>query len=127
MGIKYRVGIMPGPWPPGRDGQFLFDLAEFCERSDIDSIWLSDRLSSPVPVPEVMTSLAAIAARTQKLKFGPRARAALPHPGGGGEGDGHRGLALARAPLPRRGRGGGAAARVRCLGRALQGARPAHR
>ena len=63
MGIKYRVGIMPGPWPPGRDGQFLFDLAEFCERSDIDSIWLSDRLSSPVPVPEVMTSLAAIAAR----------------------------------------------------------------
>jgi probable F420-dependent oxidoreductase len=72
MSIKYRVGIMPGPWPPGRDsGQFLFDLAEFCERSDIDSIWLSDRLSSPVPVPEVMTSLAAIAARTQKLKFGP--------------------------------------------------------
>jgi probable F420-dependent oxidoreductase len=72
MGIKYRVGIMPGPWPAGREGgQFLFDLAEFCEKSDIDSIWLSDRLSSPVPVPEVMTSLAAIAARTQKLKFGP--------------------------------------------------------
>jgi probable F420-dependent oxidoreductase len=72
MGIKYRVGIMPGPWPPGREGgQFLFDLADFCEKSDIDSIWLSDRLSSPVPVPEVMTSLAAIAARTQKLKFGP--------------------------------------------------------
>jgi len=72
MGIKYRVGIMPGPWPAGREsGQFLFDLAEFCEKSDIDSMWLSDRLSSPVPVPEVMTSLAAIAARTQKLKFGP--------------------------------------------------------
>ena len=72
MSIKYRIGIMPGPWPPGPDsGQFLFDLADFCEKSDIDSIWLSDRLSSPVPVPEVMTSLAAIAARTQKLKFGP--------------------------------------------------------
>ena len=72
MSIKYRVGIMPGPWPPGRDSaQFLFDLAELCETSDIDSIWLSDRLSSPVPVPEVMTSLAAIAARTEKLKFGP--------------------------------------------------------
>ncbi|HZV96142.1 MAG TPA: TIGR03619 family F420-dependent LLM class oxidoreductase, partial [Candidatus Nitrosocosmicus sp.] len=37
----------------------------------IDSIWLSDRLSSPVPVPEVMTTLAAIAARTTTLKFGP--------------------------------------------------------
>src|SRR6266508_1905105 len=72
MGIKYRVGIMPGPWPAGREsGQLLFDLAEFCEKSDIDSIWLSDRLSSPLPVPEIMTSLAAIAARTQKLKFGP--------------------------------------------------------
>ena len=72
MTIKYRIGIMPGPWPPGREsGQFLFTLAEFCEASDIDSIWLSDRLSSPAPVPEVMTSLAAIAARTQKLKFGP--------------------------------------------------------
>jgi probable F420-dependent oxidoreductase len=41
------------------------------ERSDVDSIWLSDRLSSPVPVPEVMTTLAAIAARTTRLKFGP--------------------------------------------------------
>ena len=72
MSIKYRIGIMPGPWPPGRESaQFLFDLADLCETSDIDSIWLSDRLSSPVPVPEVMTSLAAIAARTQKLKFGP--------------------------------------------------------
>ena len=72
MAIKYRIGIMPGPWPTGREsGQFLFTLAEFCEKSDIDSIWLSDRLSSPAPVPEVMTSLAAIAARTQKLKFGP--------------------------------------------------------
>ena len=72
MTIKYRIGIMPGPWPPGREsGQFLFTLTEFCEASDIDSIWLSDRLSSPAPVPEVMTSLSAIAARTQKLKFGP--------------------------------------------------------
>src|SRR6266511_1694815 len=72
MAITYRIGIMPGPWPPGREsGLFLFTLAEFCEKNDIDSIWLSDRLSSPAPVPEVMTGLAAIAARTQKLKFGP--------------------------------------------------------
>jgi probable F420-dependent oxidoreductase len=63
---------MPGPWPAGPEsGQFLYTLADFCEKSDIDSIWLSDRLSSTAPVPEVMTSLAAIAARTEKLKFGP--------------------------------------------------------
>src|SRR5260370_27764588 len=66
------MGIRPGPWAGGKDGgEFLFPLGDFCEKSDIDSIWLSDRLSSPAPVPEVMTSLAAIAARTQKLKFGP--------------------------------------------------------
>jgi probable F420-dependent oxidoreductase len=72
MTIKYRVGIMPGPWPPGRDGAaFLWTLCDMLEPSDVDSIWLSDRLSSPAPVPEVMTTLAAIAARTTRLKFGP--------------------------------------------------------
>ncbi len=74
MEIKYRIGIMPGPWPPGPDGAaFLWELVEFCERSGIDSIWLSDRLSAPVADPrlEVMTTLAAIAARTSRLKFGP--------------------------------------------------------
>lgn len=72
MTIKYRVGIMPGPWPPGRDGAgFLWTLCDMLERSDVDSIWLSDRLSSRAPVPEVMTTLAAIAARTTRLKFGP--------------------------------------------------------
>ncbi|HYB41239.1 MAG TPA: LLM class flavin-dependent oxidoreductase [Candidatus Methylomirabilis sp.] len=72
MEIRYRIGIMPGPWPAGRDGvDFLWTLTEFLEQSGIDSIWLSDRLSSPAPVPEVMTTLSAIAARTRKLKFGP--------------------------------------------------------
>ena len=72
MTIKYRIGIMPGPWPAGREGaDFLWSLCDLCQRTGIDSIWLSDRLSSPVPVPEVMTTLAAIAARTTTLKFGP--------------------------------------------------------
>jgi len=72
MEIKYRIGIMPGPWPAGPGGAgFLWELVELCERSAIDSIWFSDRLSSPLPVPEAMTTLAAIAARTVRLKFGP--------------------------------------------------------
>jgi probable F420-dependent oxidoreductase len=72
MEIKYRIGVMPGPWPAGRESAaFLWSLCDFLERSELDSIWLSDRLSSPMPVPEVMTTLAAIAARTTKLKFGP--------------------------------------------------------
>lgn len=74
MEIKYRIGIMPGPWPSETDGAgFLWELTDLCERSAIDSIWLSDRLSSPIrdPRPEVMTTLSAIAARTSRLKFGP--------------------------------------------------------
>src|SRR5436309_14314617 len=73
MQIKYRVGVMPGPWPPGPDGaRFLWQLVDLCETTEIDSLWFSDRLSSPMPVPEPMTTLAAVAARTRRLKFGPR-------------------------------------------------------
>src|SRR5262249_34327801 len=36
-----------------------------------DSVWFSDRLSSPTPVLEPMTTMAAVAARTERLKFGP--------------------------------------------------------
>ncbi len=65
---------MPGPWPGGGlDGgrDFLWQLIDLCERTAIDSIWFSDRLSSPLPVLEPMTTMAAVAARTQRLKFGP--------------------------------------------------------
>ena len=73
MQIKYRIGVMPGPWPAGADGNadFFWRFVETCEKSAIDSVWFSERLSSPVPVPEPMTAMAAIAARTTRLKFGP--------------------------------------------------------
>jgi probable F420-dependent oxidoreductase len=72
MKISYRVGVMPGPWPdnaimPGA----LWDVIDLCERTEIDSIWFSERLSSPVPIPEPITTMAAVAARTKRLKFGP--------------------------------------------------------
>jgi len=50
-GNQYRVGICRALAAGRESGQFLFDLAEFCEKSDIDSIWL-ESLSSPVPVPK---------------------------------------------------------------------------
>jgi probable F420-dependent oxidoreductase len=73
MEIKYRIGVMPGPWPGGAAGgpEFLWRLIDLCERTAIDSVWFSDRLSSPTPVPEPMTTMAAVAARTRRLKFGP--------------------------------------------------------
>lgn len=72
MQIKYRVGVMPGPWPAGPEGrEFLWRFIDLCESTAIDSVWFSERLSSPLPVPEPMTTMAAVAARTRRLKFGP--------------------------------------------------------
>src|SRR5438874_6916482 len=74
MQIKYRIGIMPGPWPAGSPGEgvdFFWRLIDLCERTEIDSVWFSDRLSSPLPILEPMTTMAAVAARTRRLKFGP--------------------------------------------------------
>jgi probable F420-dependent oxidoreductase len=66
---KIRIGVMPGPWPEGAAGaDLLWRLAELCERSAIDSLWLSDRLLAPTLEP--LTALAAAAARTRRLKFG---------------------------------------------------------
>src|SRR3989449_5510856 len=46
-------------------------MIETCERTEIDSLWYSERLSSPLPVLEPMIAMAAVAARTRRLKFGP--------------------------------------------------------
>lgn len=70
--IKYRVGVMPGPWPAGDQGrELLWRFIDVCEQSEIDSVWFSERLSSPLPVLEPMTTMAAVATRTRRLKFGP--------------------------------------------------------
>ena len=37
MRIKYRIGVMPGPWPPGpgrRD--FFWHFVELCEKCEFD-------------------------------------------------------------------------------------------
>jgi probable F420-dependent oxidoreductase len=70
--IKYRIGVMPGPWPAGETGpDFLWRFVDLCETTDVDSLWFSERLSSPLAVLEPMTTMAAVAARTRRLKFGP--------------------------------------------------------
>jgi len=66
---KIRIGVMPGPWPEGpAGGDLLWRLAALCEAGPIDSLWLSDRLLGPTLEP--LTAIAAVAARTRRLKFG---------------------------------------------------------
>jgi probable F420-dependent oxidoreductase len=72
MRIKYRIGVMPGAWPAGPGGRDLvWRLVDLCERTDVDSLWFNERLSAPQPVLEPLTTIAAVAARTRRLKFGP--------------------------------------------------------
>src|SRR2546428_9596850 len=72
MRRKARVGTMPGRWPVGWGGvEQLWRLVDLCETSGVAWVWLSDRLSSPVQVLEPLTTMAAVAARTHRLKFGP--------------------------------------------------------
>ncbi len=66
---KIRIGVMPGPWPAGPAAAArLWRLAELCEATAVDSLWLSDRLLAPTLEP--LTALAAVAARTRRLRFG---------------------------------------------------------
>jgi probable F420-dependent oxidoreductase len=72
MRINYRLGVMPGPWPSGAAAAELFwRVVDLCERTDIDSLWFNERLSAPAPVLEPIAAMAAVAARTRRLKFGP--------------------------------------------------------
>ena len=60
---------MPGPWPDGPEAaERLWALTDLCETSAIDSLWLSERLLGPTLEP--LTALAAVAARTARLKLG---------------------------------------------------------
>ena len=58
-------------------GSFPFDTmagfwrwVDLCEEGGIDSLWQSDRIVGPEPVLESLTLMAALAGRTQRLKFG---------------------------------------------------------
>jgi probable F420-dependent oxidoreductase len=65
--IAVGVGIMEYPFQTA-DG--FWRWVDLCEQGGIDSIWQTDRIISRQPILECMTALAAIAGRTQRIKFG---------------------------------------------------------
>ena len=69
MSVKIGVGF--GGWPfPSKDPDHLWEYTDECERLDVDSLWLSDRIVGEAVNVEPMIALSFIAARTKKLKFG---------------------------------------------------------
>ncbi len=65
--IAVGVGIMEYPFQTS-DG--FWRWVDLCEQGGLDSIWQTDRIVSRAPILECMTTLAAIAGRTRRLKFG---------------------------------------------------------
>lgn len=67
MKVRIGIGISTLPFQSGR--AFL-DWVDLCEGSDLDSVWQTDRLISPQPFLEAVSTMAALAGATTRLKFG---------------------------------------------------------
>jgi probable F420-dependent oxidoreductase len=67
MSIRIGAGLAGFPFS---DQAEFWRWVDFCEDSRIDSLWFSERLVSPQPFLEPVSTLAALAGRTRRLKFG---------------------------------------------------------
>jgi probable F420-dependent oxidoreductase len=67
-----KMGIGFGLWQQGiPDATTLFEYIDKAEAWGIDSVWLSDHMLGERSEVAIMPMMAAIAARTHRLKFGP--------------------------------------------------------
>ncbi|HLF79534.1 MAG TPA: LLM class flavin-dependent oxidoreductase [Dehalococcoidia bacterium] len=67
--MSVRIGLGFAAFPFSGPEAF-WRWVDVCEDSEIDSLWLSERLVSPQPFLEPLSTLAAIGGRTRRLKFG---------------------------------------------------------
>ena len=69
--MKVRIGIAVGQWPvKNTETDTIFDLVDYFEALDVDSLWVSDRLVSSGLILEPITFLSYIAGRLRKMKLG---------------------------------------------------------
>ena len=67
-----KMGIGFGLWQQGMpDAATLFEYIDKAEAWGIDSVWLSDHMMGERAEVAILPMMAAIAARTRRLKFGP--------------------------------------------------------
>ena len=67
MAIGIGLGMAEFPFSTANA---FWKWVEMCEEGGVDSIWQTDRLVSKVPFLETMSTMAALAGATKKLKFG---------------------------------------------------------
>lgn len=69
--MKIRIGVGFIGWPfPSVDAGYAWEFIDSSEEMGLDSIWLADRIVSQAISMESMTFMAAVAARTKRMKFG---------------------------------------------------------
>ena len=67
MGIAVGIGLMDFPFDGARP---FWRWVDVCEEGGLDSIWQTDRLVSRKPMLECMSTMAALAGATKRVKFG---------------------------------------------------------
>ncbi len=67
MAIGVGLGISRFPFDSARD---YWHWVDTCEDGEIDSIWQTDRLVSKEAMLECLSTMAALAGRTEKIRFG---------------------------------------------------------
>ncbi|WP_119419029.1 LLM class flavin-dependent oxidoreductase [Desertibaculum subflavum] len=65
--VAVGLGLMEFPFS-GAAGYWRW--VDLCESGGVDSLWQTDRLISREPILECLTTMAALAGRTRRLKFG---------------------------------------------------------
>ena len=69
--MKIRIGISLGDWAfDSAKPDELLELIDDCERLDIDSVWVSDRIVAPKPTLDPIVFMAYLASRMRNMKFG---------------------------------------------------------
>ena len=67
--MAIRIGLGMGAFPFS-DPRAFWRWVDLCEQSGVDSLWQTDRLASGQPFLEAMSTMAALAGATERIKFG---------------------------------------------------------
>lgn len=67
MSVRVGLGIATNPFESARA---FFRWVDLCERSNVDSLWQTDRLISSEPYLESLSTMAALAGATERMRFG---------------------------------------------------------
>ncbi len=67
MTVRVGLGISTFPFA---DPKTFWRWVDLCERGEVDSLWQTDRLASREPFLEAMSTMAALAGATERIKFG---------------------------------------------------------